>query len=93
MEKLSIGLIKNRGLTRRRFMTMGMLGLAGWMLSPIRIAEAALQDDLELVSHIPKMAGRDGPLLVFRLGSGLQRVDFRCGAGESPCPCRSTPRS
>lgn len=66
VKRLNTGLTKNRGLTRRRLMTLGMLGLAGWVISPIRIAAAALQDDLERVSHIPKMAEREGPLLVFR---------------------------
>ena len=60
------GLIENRGLTRRRLMTWGALGLAGWVLSPIRTAAAALQDDLEQVAHIPQMASREGPLMVFR---------------------------
>ena len=66
MKRLNTGLTKNKGLTRRRLMTLGLLGLAGWVISPIRMAVAALQDDLERVAHIPKMAGREGPLLVFR---------------------------
>lgn len=53
-------------MTRRQLMAMGVMGLACCVLSPIRIAAAALQDDLELVSHIPQMAEREGPLLVFR---------------------------
>ncbi|MCB2145155.1 MAG: hypothetical protein KQI81_01685 [Deltaproteobacteria bacterium] len=47
-------------------MQLGAMGLAGWMLSPIRIAAAALKDDLELVSRIPQMTEREGPMLVFR---------------------------
>jgi hypothetical protein len=47
-------------------MTWGTLGLAGWVLSPIRTAAAVLQDDLERVAHIPQMARREGPLMVFR---------------------------
>lgn len=47
-------------------MVMGVLNLAGWMFPPTRVADAALQEDLEILSHIPKMAERDGPLLVFR---------------------------
>ena len=66
MEQQISGLSKNRGLTRRQVMTLGVMGLAGWMLSPVRIAAAALQDDLERVSHIPQMAEREGPMLVFR---------------------------
>jgi hypothetical protein len=50
----------------RRMMALGMAGLAGWMLSPIRMAAAALQEDLDLVAHIPQMEKREGPLLVFR---------------------------
>lgn len=63
---MSTGTISTGGLTRRQLMTVGTLGLTGWMLSPIRIASAALQDDLELVSGIPQMAEREGPMLVFR---------------------------
>ena len=66
MNQLNTGLIENGGLTRRQMMRLGVMGLAGWMLSPVRIASAALQDDLDLVSTIPHMAERDGPLLVFR---------------------------
>lgn len=57
---------KSRGLTRRRMMTLGALGLTGWVLSPIRTAAAVLQNDLERVAHIPQMAKREGPLMVFR---------------------------
>ena len=53
-------------MTRRQVMRLGVMGLAGWMLSPVRIANAALQDDLELVSTIPQMVEREVPLLVFR---------------------------
>ena len=53
-------------MTRRQVMRLGVMGLAGWMLSPVRIASAALQDDLELVSTIPHLAEREGPMLVFR---------------------------
>jgi len=66
MKQLLTGLTTNGGLTRRRMMARGVLGLAGLMLSPIRIAAAALQDDLERVSLIPQMDEREGPLLVFR---------------------------
>lgn len=57
---------KQKRLTRRRLLKLGGMGLAGWILSPIRIATAALQDDLELVSRIPQMTEREGPMLVFR---------------------------
>ncbi len=66
MKQLNQGLIKNAGLTRRQLMRWGALGVAGWMLTPIRIAAAALQEDLEQVSQIPQMTEREGPLLVFR---------------------------
>ena len=66
MKKRITGLIEKEGLTRRQVMTLGVLGLAGWVLSPVRIASAALQDDLERVSQIPQMAEREGPILVFR---------------------------
>ena len=57
---------KKKHLTRRRLIQLGAMGLAGWALSPIRIAAAALQDDLELVSRIPQMTERESPMLVFR---------------------------
>lgn len=66
MEKLASELLNNRGLNRRRLMTLGVLGLAGFIVSPSRIALAALQDDLEQVAQIPNRSGREGPLLVFR---------------------------
>jgi hypothetical protein len=59
-------LIANEGLTRRQLMATGVMGLTGWMLSPVRMACAALPDDLEHVLNIPKMAEREGPMLVFR---------------------------
>ncbi len=66
MEPVNTGVMQSKGMTRRQLMRLGVMGLAGWMLSPVRIASAALQDDLELVSTIPQMAERDGPLLIFR---------------------------
>jgi len=66
MRQLSTEFIKNTSLTRRRFMQLGAMGLVGWILSPIKIASAALQDDLELVTRIPQMAEREGPMFVFR---------------------------
>ena len=66
MTQSNTGSTINRGLTRRQMMAVGGLGLAGWVLSPIRMAAAALQEDLELVSRIPQMAPREVPLLVFR---------------------------
>ena len=58
--------MENGKMTRRQVMRLGVMGLAGWMLSPVGIASAALQDDLELVSTIPHMAERQSPMLVFR---------------------------
>ena len=46
-------------------MTWGTMGLASWLFSPFRTAVAALQEDLKMVTHIPQMAGRTTPLLVF----------------------------
>ncbi len=66
MNQLNKGVMVNGRMTRRQVMRLGVMGLAGWMLSPVRIASAALQDDLELVSTIPHMAEREGPMLVFR---------------------------
>jgi hypothetical protein len=66
MEQLCTELTKQKKLTRRQLMTMGVLSLAGLMLPPMRPATAALQDDLERVARIPRMAERQGPLLVFR---------------------------
>jgi hypothetical protein len=45
---------------------LGVVGLAGWMLLPVKMASAAFQDDLKQVKHIPQMAEREGPMLVFR---------------------------
>lgn len=66
MKQSSTGPVTNQGLTRRQLMTFGATSLAGWIVSPIRMANAALHDDLEQVSHIPQMEEREGPLLVFR---------------------------
>ncbi|WP_372683298.1 hypothetical protein [Desulfosarcina sp.] len=66
MNQLNTPLMENGGLTRRQAMRLGILGLAGWVLAPVQVASSALQDDLELVSTIPHMAEREGPMLVFR---------------------------
>lgn len=66
MTLFSTAPINNMRLTRRQLMTVGMTGLAGLIFSPIEIVHAALHDDVEQVSHIPQMAEREGPLLVFR---------------------------
>ena len=66
MKPLNTGLMQSRGITRRQVIRSGVMGMAGWLLSPVRIASAAWQDDLELVSTMPQMAEREGPLLVFR---------------------------
>ena len=63
---MNTGLMQSGGMTRRQVMRLGVMGLAGWMLSPVRISSAAWQDDLELVSTIPQMVEREVPLLVFR---------------------------
>jgi hypothetical protein len=54
------------GMTRRQLLACGALGLAGWVVSPLQKAAAAMQSDLDLVSFIPQMAQRGAPLLVFR---------------------------
>jgi hypothetical protein len=59
-------MMNTTGISRRRFLAASMLGLAGWVLAPMEMAGAALREDLELVSHIPGLAERDGPLLVLR---------------------------
>ena len=56
----------SHGLTRRQLLSMGVLGLSGFVMTPINMVNAALQDDLELVSLIPDMGEREGPLLIFR---------------------------
>ena len=66
MKMQMTALIENKGLTRRQLMVLGVVGLAGWTRSPVRVALAALQDDLKRLTHIPQMAERDGPMLVFR---------------------------
>ena len=58
--------MRSEGVTRRQVMRLGVMGLAAGVLAPVRIASAALQADLELVSTIPHMAEREGPMLVFR---------------------------
>ena len=66
MKQQRTGSIGNEGLTRRQMMAVAAMGISGWILSPVRIAAAALQDDLELVSNIPGKDEREGPLLMFR---------------------------
>jgi hypothetical protein len=66
MKQLCAGSIGNEGFTRRQMMAVAAMGMASWILSPVRIAAVALQDDLELVANIPGMDEREGPLLVFR---------------------------
>jgi hypothetical protein len=66
MKRFSTEMQPSAGISRRRLLLGGMLGLAGWVLAPMGMADAALQEDLDLVSLIPGMAGRDGPLLVFQ---------------------------
>ena len=66
MKRASDTPINTSGLTRRQLLTLGVLGSAGWWLSPIRLAAAALQDDLDMVTNMPQMAEREGPLLIFR---------------------------
>ena len=66
MKQLSTVMPTSAGISRRRLLLGGVLGLAGWVLAPMGRADAALQEDLDLVSHIPGMAERDGPLLVFQ---------------------------
>ena len=66
MKHKNTGFMHNGAVTRRQVMRLGVMGLAIWMLSPARTAAAALQDDLALVSTIPHMAEREGPMLVFR---------------------------
>lgn len=58
--------MQNGAMTRRQVMRLGVMGLAGWMLSPVMAVSAALPDDLELVSTIPQMVERKGPKLVFQ---------------------------
>ncbi len=66
MKRLSTDMMTTAGISRRRLLATGMLGLAGWVLASMDKAGAALREDLELVSHIPGLAERDGPLLVLR---------------------------
>ncbi|MBR9986220.1 MAG: hypothetical protein KFF68_09940 [Desulfosarcina sp.] len=66
MNQLNTEMMENGGATRRQVIRLGAMALAGWVLAPVQIASAALQDDLELVSAIPHMAEREGPMLVFR---------------------------
>jgi hypothetical protein len=66
MKQLNTGFVYNRAVTLRQVMRLGVMGLGSWMLSPVRTAIAALQDDLALVSTIPHMAEREGPMRVFR---------------------------
>jgi hypothetical protein len=66
MKQLNTGLMQYGAVTRRQVMRLGVMGLAGWMLFPVMSVSAALPDDLELVSTIPHMAEREGPMLVFQ---------------------------
>lgn len=66
MEKRRPGLVNNSSMTRRQLLASGVLSMAGWVLAPIRTVAATVKDDLDLVARIPQMAGREGPLLVFR---------------------------
>lgn len=47
-------------------MMLGALNIAGLMVPLARSADAALRDDLEHISSLPRMAKREGPLLVLR---------------------------
>ena len=66
MERLLNMLKKDRGLTRRQILALGTTSLAACLLTPIRFANAAVEEDLEMLSHMPQMVEREGPLLVFR---------------------------
>lgn len=66
MERLLTSLGRNRGLTRRQVMALGATSLATWLLSPMQLANAVVEEDLEMLSHMPQRAEREGPLLVFR---------------------------
>jgi hypothetical protein len=66
MERFFTALTDNSGLTRRQLMALGVLGLTSWMFPLARPADAALPEDLELISNLLRMAEREGPLLVFR---------------------------
>ena len=58
---------RNSGvLTRRDLLTAGLLEMAALVLGPVGRLHAAVADDLDLISQIPRMADRDRPLLVFR---------------------------
>ena len=45
---------------------MGGLGCACLALGPSRVFAGHLQDDFTIISQLPDLPGRDGPLLVFR---------------------------
>jgi len=57
---------KKGGLSRRQLMTRGLLGLTAWAVNPVGHAFGAIADDLEKVSRIPPMEGRETPLLVLQ---------------------------
>jgi len=66
MEQLELENRKKGGLSRRQLMTRGLLGLTAWAVNPVGHAFGAIADDLEKVSRIPPMEGRETPLLVLQ---------------------------
>ncbi len=54
------------GWSRRHFIGLGAMGLAGWLLMPTVGAATAIENDLALVSHLAQVGERDDPLLVLR---------------------------
>lgn len=54
------------GLTRRKLMAMGIMGLTAWTVGPFNHVFAGTNDDLEQIAQIADLPSRKGPLLVFR---------------------------
>lgn len=58
--------IRNQLMSRRQLLALGLLGAASCMM-PTLVGNASVsQDDLEIVSIMPEMAEREGPLVAFR---------------------------
>ncbi|WP_319522425.1 hypothetical protein [uncultured Desulfosarcina sp.] len=57
---------QHRGLTRRKLMVMGIMGLTTWAVGPFSRAFAGTDDDFAQIAQIASLPSRKGPLLVFR---------------------------
>lgn len=66
MKRLLTEAIRSRRMPRRQLLAVGIFVVAVWAMTPLAGHAAAVKNDLEIVAQMPKMAERDGPLLVLR---------------------------